>query len=123
MKRIEFLIESAMFEVWAFGRLTEMGLKMICFKFHRPQEEQQIEFDAGRSRTLDSKHKKWRAKDYAIVQDLDDDGIVDKDEIRWGFNIGNPYDPYLILGKEWEKRGGIWGGRWLNPIDPYHFEG
>jgi hypothetical protein len=32
-------------------------------------------------------------------------------------------DPrYTTLGQYWESLGGVWGGRWKDPFDPYHFE-
>lgn len=114
MNRPEFLEESASFEVWCFKN----GCPIICFTFHRSEEEQLIEFNAGRSRMKKGKHQEWRAKDYALFDDLDGDGIVDKDEIRW------KDDPrYLKMGEEWERRRGTWGGRWKDPYDPFHFEG
>ena len=120
MTRLEFFIESARLEVWAY---EQAGIVIACFTFWRSPEQQMIEYNAGRSRVKTGKHQAWLAKDYMVVDDIDKDLIVDKDEIRWGFDILSPSDPYLILGQEWERRGGIWGGRWENLSDPYHFEG
>ncbi len=120
MNRLKFFIESAKVEVWAY---EEAGITLACFTYWRSPEQQLIEFNAGRSSVLHGKHQLWLAKDYMVVNDIDKDWIVDKDEIRWSFNPNDPLDPYMILGVEWEKRGGIWGGRWKNPCDPYHLEG
>ncbi len=115
MNRVEFLIESARFEVWCFDVL---GVRMICFTFWRSPEAQLIEFNAGRSHVKSGKHQIWQAKDYALFDDLDNDWICDQNEIRW------KNDPrYEAMGIEWEKRGGIWGGRFKSLSDIYHFEG
>lgn len=110
---------------WIFlinvGRLLlkarELGIPVIIFTFHRSLEEQASEFAAGRSRTLDGLHPKWLAIDLALWEDMDADGVVDVNEIRWKM------DPrYITLGQYWESLGGVWGGRWEVPNDPYHFE-
>ena len=120
MNRLKFFLESAKFEIWAY---EEVHIMIACFTYWRSPEQQLIEFNAGRSTLKFGKHQQWLAKDYMVVDDLDKDFIIDKDEIRWSFDPHNSNDPYLILGIEWEKRGGIWGGRWEIPNDPYHFEG
>ena len=120
MTRLKFLLESAKFEVWAY---EVAGIIIATFTFWRSPEQQAIEYHAGRSGVLIGKHQTWQAKDYCVVEDKNENWIVNKDEIRWSFNPSNLDDPYLILGIEWEKRGGIWGGRWKKPCDPYHFEG
>jgi len=120
LNRLRFFVESAKFEVWAY----EVAEIMItCFTFYRSPEQQKIEYEAGRSSLLFGKHQQWLAKDYCVVYDLNKNWIINKNEIRWSCDLNNPNDPYLILGTEWEKRGGIWGGRWKVPFDPYHFEG
>jgi len=96
---------------------TELGISVIAFTFYRSPEDQIKEFDSGRSRTLNSLHQKWLAIDLALWEDVDSDGNVDKEEIRW------KADPrYVTLGQYWESLGGVWGGRWKDPCDPYHFE-
>ena len=93
------------------------GINVICFTFHRSPENQLKEYLAGRSRTKTGKHPGWLAIDFAIVDDVDHDYVVDKNEIRWS------NDPrYEMLGLFWESIGGTWGGRWKDPKDPYHFE-
>lgn len=110
---------------WVFlvnvGRLLlkarELGIPVIVFTFHRSAEEQASEFAAGRSRSMTGFHPLWLAIDLALFQDMDHDGKVDKDEIRWRM------DPrYITLGQYWESLGGVWGGRWKDPFDPYHFQ-
>jgi len=120
MTRLDFFIESAKFEIWA---IEEAKILIACFTFWRSPEQQLIEYNAKRSKLKYGKHQEWRAKDYMVVEDLDGDLIIDKNEIRWSFNPNHPDDPYLKLGIEWEKRGGIWGGRFENLFDCYHFEG
>jgi hypothetical protein len=120
MNRLRFFIESAKFEVWAF---EVVKIQIACFTFYRSPEQQLIEYNAGRSSLRFGAHQRWLAKDYMVVNDINQDWVVDKEEIRWSCDLKNPDDPYLILGVEWEKRGGRWGGRWKKPFDPYHFEG
>jgi hypothetical protein len=110
---------------WVFllnvGRLLlkahELGIPVIIFTFWRSPEDQVKEFYAGRSRTISGLHPRWLAIDLALWDDMDKDGTVDKVEIRW------ERDPrYTTLGQYWESLGGVWGGRWKDPYDPYHFE-
>jgi len=114
MTRIEFLKNISYLIIQA----DVLEIPLICFTFYRSPEDQLKEFNAGRSQVKLGKHQQWLAMDFAIVDDLNHDGIVDKDEIRWKDD-----DRYTILGEYWETLGGFWGGRWKNPHDPYHFEG
>lgn len=99
------------------SRACELGILVIIFTFHRSPEDQLKEFEAGRSRTKEGLHPRWLAIDLAIWDDLDDDMMVDRSELHWEF------DPrYTTLGQYWESLGGVWGGRWKDPCDPYHFE-
>ena len=93
------------------------GIKVVCFTLWRSPADQLAELNAGRSRTSTGKHPRWLAIDLAIVDDEDADLVVDKEEIRWSSE-----PRYEILGVFWESIGGIWGGRWKDPKDPYHFE-
>jgi len=93
------------------------GIQVLCFTFYRSPEDQLKEYMSGKSRTKIGKHPSWLAIDLAVVDDVDHNLVVDKDEIRWS------KDPrYEILGVFWESIGGTWGGRWKDPLDPYHFE-
>jgi len=113
MNRMEFLRKIGLF----LGYAHKQDIKLICFTFYRSPEDQLKEYNAGRSHVKFGKHQKWLAMDFAIVDDLNFDGVVDKDEIRWG---NSPR--YLLLGEFWEEIGGFWGGRWTLK-DIYHFEG
>ena len=114
MNKFEFLYNIGQLMAYA----KEKDIKVICFTFYRSPEQQKIEYDAGRSRTLRGKHQDWLAMDLALWDDVDGDGTVDKDELRWRDDMR-----YTILGTKWELLGGIWGGRWKSPHDIYHFEG
>ena len=113
MTRWEFLHNVGKLLVYA----ASLGINLICFTFYRSPAQQLIEYEAGRSRVKHGKHQDWKAIDFAIVEDINEDGVVDKDEIRWNMN-----PKYLLLGEYWESLGGTWGGRWKDPCDPYHFE-
>lgn len=108
-----FLINLARLSARAF----ELGISFIVFTFYRSPVDQAIEFNAHRSRVAVSLHQSWLAIDLALWEDLNLDGTVNKDELHWNF------DPrYNTLGQYWESLGGVWGGRWKDPCDPYHFE-
>lgn len=114
MDRGEFLYSLGKLLVYA----QEQGIKVIAFTVYRSPEDQLKEYNAGRSQVKVGKHQKWLAIDLAIWEDMDEDGNVDKDEIRWN------NDPrYSILGNYWKSIGGIWGGTWISLKDIYHFEG
>lgn len=98
-------------------KARELGIPVIVFTFWRSPEDQLKDFNAGRSRTKDGLHPKWLAIDLATWVDINKDGVVNKDEIRWS---GDPH--YTALGEFWEGLGGVWGGRWKDPCDPYHFQ-
>ncbi len=110
---------------WIFlvnlGRLLlkalELRIPVMIFTFYRSPEDQLKEFLGGRSRTQKGMHPLYLAVDLAVWDDMDGDKIVDKDEIRWSD------DPrYTTLGQYWESLGGVWGGRWKDPHDIYHYE-
>lgn len=108
-----FLINLARLSIKA----GELGVDFIIFTFYRSSEEQLAEFNAGRSRTKEGLHPKWLAVDLALWGDVDKDGVVDRAELHWDFRPA-----YTTLGQYWESLGGVWGGRWKDPCDPYHFE-
>jgi len=112
-KRVKFLFCIA--KLLDFAAQNE--IQVICFTFHRTQEEQTRLFLEGKSKVRFSKHQEWLAMDFALIDDVNEDGKIDPDEIRWRD------DPrYEELGRFWESLGGRWGGRWKTPHDPYHFE-
>jgi hypothetical protein len=111
--RVRFLYEIARLLDYA----RDQEIQLVCFYFHRSDEEQARLVAEGKSRVQRSKHQDWLAMDFALFDDLDEDGRIDQDEIRW------KDDPrYTRLGEFWEALGGRWGGRWKDPYDPYHFE-
>ena len=74
----------------------------------RTYDQQQLLVAQGRSRTLRSKHLEGRAFDIDLL----------------GWNRDNiPAAFWEIVGPWAEKELGlVWGGRWVNPYDPGHFE-
>lgn len=78
----------------------------------RTPEEQNTMFLNGVSNCdgykILSKHQLGCAADIAVLKD---------GKIIWKY-----CNEYEILGTYWENLGGIWGGRWKNPHDIYHFE-
>lgn len=100
-----------------FLKAQELGIQVIAFTFYRSPEDQAKEFAAGRSRTVNGYHPLWLAIDLAVVNNLSPDAVVSKDQIRWQQD-----PPYVTLGQYWETLGGVWGGRWKDPHDIYHFE-
>ena len=113
MARWVFLVNLARL----LGRAFELGIPVIVFTFYRSPEDQEKEFLAGRSRVKHGRHQEWLAVDLAVWTDDDLDGAIDKEELRWKF-----VEEYKKLGEFWESLGGVWGGRWSDPCDPYHFE-
>ena len=98
-------------------KASELGIRVIVFTFYRSVAAQLEEFEAGRSRVRFGFHQSWLAVDLALWDDVNADWILEKDEIRWTNDLG-----YQVLGEYWESLGGVWGGRWGDPVDPYHFE-
>lgn len=114
MDRWEFLYNIGKLLIYA----QEQDIKLICFTFYRSPEAQLKEYNAGKSHVKFGKHQKWIAMDFAVWEDIDSDGNVDVDEIRWNKN-----PKYTLLGNYWKSLGGIWGGDWQSLNDIYHFEG
>jgi hypothetical protein len=98
-------------------RARELEIPVMVFTFYRSPEDQEKEFLAGRSRVRSGRHQQWLAVDLVVWNDLNSDQEVDKNELRWKF-----VSEYRRLGEVWESLGGVWGGRWSDPCDPYHFE-
>lgn len=96
----------------------ENGYTLTFGEAWRPQEMQQIYFDTGRSKTLNSRHTIRLGVDF---------NIFDKD----GKLLNAPKD-IKILGDYWENLHpeNVWGGDWDRDDnldeekfkDPYHFE-
>lgn len=111
--RHEFLVNFSKLILYA----DSLDIKVVCFTFKRSVEEQAKCVAEGKSKTLDGAHIYWHAGDIALWDDVDKDGNVDTEEIRW------KDDPrYEKLGIFWESLGGVWGGRWEKLHDIYHFQ-
>ena len=77
----------------------------------RDLKTQERLFTSGRSKTMKSKHLNGLAADIYVIN-VEDHAIV-KD--------GTDYR-YRMLGHEWEEMGGVWSGRWTDPVESTHFE-
>src|SRR4030066_1451241 len=114
MSRWEFLLKIAKLLTFC----DQNGIMVVCFTFFRSSEDQLKEYEAGRSQVKLGKHQKWLAMDFCLWEDMNQNGIVNKDEIRW------KNDPrYTAMGKFWESIGGTGGGGWTDLNDISHFEG
>jgi peptidoglycan L-alanyl-D-glutamate endopeptidase CwlK len=91
--------------VWA---ARSAGYPVVVTSGHRTAAEQRDLVAAGRSRTAHSKHLTGEA--------------FDIDWYRWDRNAV-PVEFWRLIGP-WAERelGLVWGGRWVSPYDPGHFE-
>ena len=119
-QRSEFMRKIGMLCIIA----KDKGINLMPFYFHRTRQEQILLYAKGR-RGIDgekivtqqdgiknvSAHQNWLAMDLVIVSDD-------------GYNLKWSSEKYKIVGEIWEDMGigHIWGGRWTEPRDPYHFE-
>lgn len=95
-----------------YARLIEyafsIGIPVTLGEVWRPPEMQKIYYETGRSAVKISRyHGKKLAGDLWIIL---------------GGKFRKDFYTYLPLGKFWEKLGGVWGGRWKKPFDPFHFQ-
>lgn len=111
-RRRVFLFLAAHLEIFAERR----GLPLLCFTFWRSPEDQAKAKAEGKSTKLRGYHQLWQAKDYVLLNA--------NDKPLWAFDPENAADPYFTLGHAWERMHPetVWGGRWKEPIDPYHFQ-
>jgi hypothetical protein len=111
-RRRLFLFLAAHLEIFAERR----GLPLLCFTFFRDPQQQLAVKAAGKSKLQRGYHQLWQAKDYVL---LDAAG-----KPVWKFDHDRIEDPYWLLGQAWERMSPltVWGGRWKDPIDPYHFQ-
>lgn len=81
----------------------------------RSQEEQARMVKAGKSKTMNSKHREFLAADVMLFMDVDKDGDLDFVQVL---------DAYEELGIFWENLDpkNTWGGRWPRLRDGVHFE-
>lgn len=96
----------ALTELFVYAHLRRIDV--VILHLYRTPEEQRRLYAQGLTKTLMSKHLQGLAIDLAVLKD----GVVVLDPIR----------EYEVLGEFWEEQGGVWGGRWKDPWDIYHFE-
>jgi len=87
--------------------LERYGAIVKVTEWYRTIETQREYLALGLSSTLNSKHLKGLAVDFAVIRGGD-------------YLADSPI--YGLMGEYWESIGGTWGGRWTSPYDPYHFE-
>lgn len=83
------------------------GVPLKITSGRRTFSQQKRLVEAGRSRTLNSRHLS------GLAFDVDIEGW-NRDDIPRAF--------WPIIGEVGEYLGLTWGGRWKNPYDPGHFE-
>ena len=105
----------------------ENGFFLTFGEAYRTIEQQQIYFDSGRSKTMNSRHLQKLAVDFNIFKDgrhLFAPGIS-KEQYKCDLELARP------MGEFWESLNiyNVWGGDWnRNGVydetfdDPYHFE-
>jgi hypothetical protein len=86
----------------------KIGIEVFINELYRDITRQVELYQKGLSKTLKSKHLEGLAVDLYILKD--------------GKVILDPVKEYYILGEIWESWGGIWGGRFKDLKDIYHFE-
>ncbi len=111
-KRVLFLRCFAKLVLYAERR----GVEFIEISAYRTFEEQKRLVRAGKSWTMNSRHRLWRAKDIAILKKARTAGVT-KRIINWNSKF------YGELGAFWETLHSlcVWGGRW-KVRDYGHFE-
>ncbi len=100
------------------GILSDAVERRVYFavvETRRSYERQRELFDAGKSRTMQSKHLVGKAVDVAPVV-LYSGGRVQ--ELTWE----KEHPSWSVLGELAEKWGVTWGGRWKNFPDFPHLE-
>jgi hypothetical protein len=115
------LTERQVAALFMFGRLLafaeNLGIKLIMTAFVRTSEQQNSLFRQGLSRcdgfVRRSKHQDRLAFDIVVLDS----------EWKPTNNYGDAPE-YPVLGAEWERLGGTWGGHFGSTfLDVFHFEG
>ncbi|MBW2672671.1 MAG: M15 family metallopeptidase [Deltaproteobacteria bacterium] len=91
--------------------IRELGIEghsMMPFCFYRSRAKQLLMRARGLSKVKRSKHQDWLAIDLVLI--------------RHGVPYWSDCPEYTRAGEIWESLGGVWGGRWKDPHDIYHFE-
>jgi len=87
-------------------------IDVLIYYYHRSPQEQNRLYKKGLSKCdgykKKSKHQYWLAIDLVPFKD---------GKCQW-----RDYPELKFLGWAWEMLGGVWGGRWKDPYDPYHFQ-
>lgn len=73
------------------------GMNLTFGEAYRTEEQQEIHRRNGASRVRHSKHQDRLAVDFNLF--IDGEYVTDKEK-------------YRVLGEEWERDGGEWGGRY-----------
>ena len=103
-KRVLFLRCFAKLVLYAERR----GVEFIEISAYRTFEEQKRLVRAGKSWTMNSRHRLWRAKDIAILKKIFIANRGSRLVIDWHSKH------YATLGEYWETLHSlcVWGGRW-----------
>ncbi len=112
-KRVLFLRCFAKLVLFA----ERQGIEFIEISGYRTLAEQKALVEAGKSWTMNSRHRLWRAKDIAILKQSRTANGTIKRIINWSPQF------YVILGDYWEglHQLCVFGGRW-KVRDYGHFE-
>lgn len=87
--------------------LRENGVDAILTSGRRSSAEQYALIRAGRTTATKSKHLTGRAFDFSVY------GYTWSTLPKWFWDAVGPFGESLGL---------TWGGRWVNPYDPGHFQ-
>lgn len=103
------------------ARAVEIGIPVMIIDVLRTPEEQKVNLANGVSATLDSKHLPQPPDGKSLAIDIcpyDTFSLHGPDKLKW-----DPADQaWTKLGQIGEDLGLRWGGRWVKPHDPGHFE-
>lgn len=103
-RRIKFFEMIARLSLYAQSK----GIYLLPTCFKRARARQLVLRAQGKSKVKRSFHQDWLAMDFVIVI---------AGELMWARS-----KDYEDLGEEWERMGGVWGGRWKTINDIYHFQ-
>ncbi|MDX1728138.1 MAG: M15 family metallopeptidase [Pseudoalteromonas tetraodonis] len=88
----------------------ENGLKLTAGELYRTEYQHKHNLKIGLSNVSRSLHQDRLAIDINLFVD---------GQPQW-----NMCDEWVMLGEYWESLSflNVWGGRWQEPFDPYHFQ-
>lgn len=97
--------------------IGDSGYNVSGGELWRSEETQAAHVKAGRSKTLNSMHLKRLAIDLNI---FDGEYLLfsDSERKQKDFRVVEQF------GEQWEgyDKDNVWGGRWTEPFDPFHFQ-